>query len=253
MTDAMATVKAARAPRAYTTRGLIDSMVTDFIEQHGDRNGGDDAAIIGGTGWLGNRGVTVIATNKGETLEERLQTNFGGPSPSGYRKAERLMRQAAKFNRPIITLINTPGAYPGREAEEGGQGEAIAHTLLTATQLPVPLIAVIIGEGGSGGALAFALGDRVWMSDQSMYSILSPEGFASILWKDSKRSAEAAAVMDLTPQDLLAKGVVERIIPDTGMQFGYDLRAALMPELDVLCAKEPAELIAQRRLRFRKF
>ncbi len=204
-TSAYATVQAARAPRPYTTRELINGLVANFHELHGDRSSHDDPAVIGGIGWLDDQAVTVIATDKGNDLTERLQTHFGSPEPWGYRKALRLMKQAAKFHRPIVTLINTPGAYPGKEAEANGQGAAIADLLVTCADLPTPILAILVGEGGSGGALALAFGDEVWMTDKSMYSILSPEGFAAILWKDSSRAKEAAEVMQLTPRDLLAK------------------------------------------------
>ncbi|GAF38527.1 acetyl-coenzyme A carboxyl transferase alpha chain [Agrilactobacillus composti DSM 18527 = JCM 14202] len=186
-------VQAARSADKISTKTLINGLFNDFVELHGDRNGGDDPAIIGGIARLGNRAVTVIATQKGETVEEKIATHYGDPEPEGYRKALRLMRQAAKFNRPIITLINTAGAYPGADAEAHGQGEAIAALLQASYDLPVPFIATIFGEGGSGGALALACADEVWMFENSIYSVLSPEGFASILWKDSTRADEAAA------------------------------------------------------------
>ena len=253
MPDAYANVLAARAPRAYTPLNLINGIVDDFIQQHGDRHSGDDAAMIGGVGLLNGRPVTVIATNKGADLQERVATHFGGPEPWGYRFAERLMHQAAKFHRPVLTLIDTPGAYPGMDAEQGGQGEAIAHLLLTAARLPVPTIAIITGEGGSGGALALALSDRVWMTNKSIYSILSPEGFATILWKDVRRAQEAADVMGLTPDELLARKVVDRIVVDTDKHFARDLKRMLTAELVELTAIEPATLVQQRRLRFRRF
>jgi acetyl-CoA carboxylase carboxyl transferase subunit alpha len=253
MTDAYANVLAARAPRSYTTRELINELVDGFVQQHGDRHSGDDAAIIGGIGMLAGRAVTVIATNKGADLQERVATHFGGPEPWGYRFAERLMHQAAKFKRPVLTLIDTPGAYPGMDAEAGGQGEAIAHLLLTAARLPVPTLAVITGEGGSGGALALALTDRVWMTNKSIYSILSPEGFATILWKDVTRAQEAAAVMGLTPDELLAKKVVDRIVVDTDAHFARDLRHAVAAEFAELSANEPQALLQKRRARFRAF
>lgn len=233
-TSAYATVQAARAPRPYTTRELINGLVTNFHELHGDRSSHDDPAVIGGIGWLDDQAATVIATDKGNDLTERLQTHFGSPEPWGYRKALRLMKQAAKFHRPIVTLINTPGAYPGKEAEANGQGAAIADLLVTCADLPTPILAVLVGEGGSGGALALAFGDEVWMTDKSMYSILSPEGFAAILWKDSSRAKEAAEVMQLTPRDLLAKKVCDRIITDTGTDFPSALKAEVKPKLATL-------------------
>ncbi|WP_125702260.1 acetyl-CoA carboxylase carboxyltransferase subunit alpha [Lacticaseibacillus daqingensis] len=253
MTEAYEIVQAARTPRAEPVRALIAQLVSGFVEQHGDRRHGDDPAIIGGVGWLGAQPLTVIATDKGDTLAERLATHFGGPEPWGYRKAERLMHQAAKFHRPVLTLINTPGAYPGRDAEENGQGEAIASLLLTASTLPVPIIAVLIGEGGSGGALALAAGDEVWMTDRSMYAILSPEGFASILWKDVTRAHEAAGVMGLTPETLLKQHVIERIIPDQGASFGPTLKAALTTAFAAKIKLPAATLLAQRQARFRQF
>ncbi|MHA3065025.1 carboxyl transferase domain-containing protein [Lacticaseibacillus saniviri] len=253
MTRAYEVVQAAREERPYTTQELIDGLVTDFQSFHGDRNHSDDPAMIGGIGWLDDTPVTIIATDKGATLKTRLATHFGSPEPWGYRKAERLMKQAAKFNRPIITLINTPGAYPGQEAEANGQGEAIASLLLTASLLPVPIVSVLVGEGGSGGALALALGDQVWMTDKSMYAILSPEGFASILWKDSKRAQEAAEVMQLTPDALFEATVVDHIVPDTGIDFAADLRARLVPTIAELQAQSTTERLEARYARFRRF
>lgn len=252
-TSAYATVQAARAPRPYTTRELINGLVTNFHELHGDRSSHDDPAVIGGIGWLDDQAVTVIATDKGNDLTERLQTHFGSPEPWGYRKALRLMKQAAKFHRPIVTLINTPGAYPGKEAEANGQGAAIADLLVTCADLPTPILAILVGEGGSGGALALAFGDEVWMTDKSMYSILSPEGFAAILWKDSSRAKEAAEVMQLTPRDLLAKKVCDRIITDTGTDFPSALKAEVKPKLATLMALDPQTLVTQRQAHFRKF
>ncbi|MCI1987359.1 MAG: acetyl-CoA carboxylase carboxyl transferase subunit alpha [Lactobacillus sp.] len=246
-------VLAARAPRPYTTRTLIAGLVQDFQACHGDRVHGDDPAIIGGIGWLNDQPVTVIATTKGETLPERLATHGGCPEPWGYRKALRLMRQAEKFHRPIITLIDTPGAYPGKEAEDNGQAAAIADLLLAASTLATPLVSVLVGEGGSGGALALACGDEVWMSTNSMYAILSPEGFASILFRDVSRAEEAADLMKLTPDDLLAAGVVEKIVPDSGVGFGAALKAALLPTIQRLNATPLPQLLAQRQARFRRF
>lgn len=251
MTAAYEVVQAARAARPLSTAAFVAGMVTDFVACHGDRCHGDDAAIYGGIGRLHGRPVTVISTVKGATLQERLATHFGGPEPWGYRKAARLMRQAAKFGRPIVTLIDTPGAYPGQEAEENGQGEAIASLLTLAATLPVPQIAVLTGEGGSGGALALACGDQVWLTDRSMYAVLSPEGFASILWKDVTRAHEAAEVMGLTPATLVAKGIAERIVPDTGTALPGELAAELAPVIAELAALPVTTLLGQRRARFR--
>ncbi|MFD1484808.1 carboxyl transferase domain-containing protein [Lacticaseibacillus baoqingensis] len=243
----------ARAPRPYSTRTLIAGIVSDFQECRGDRVHQDDSAIIGGIGWLDQRPVTVIATTKGETLPERLATHGGCPEPWGYRKALRLMRQAEKFHRPIITLIDTPGAYPGKEAEANGQAAAIADLLLAVSTLQTPLVAVIVGEGGSGGALALACGDEVWMAAQSMYAILSPEGFASILFKDVTKAEAAAALMGLTPKELLANQVVERVLPEAGRQFPTMLKTALIPTIARLAAMPTATLLAQRQARFRRY
>ena len=192
----------------------IRTMFTDFIEFHGDRCFADDQAIIGGVGRFEGRPVTVIAQAKGTNTKENIERNFGMPSPDGYRKALRLMKQAEKFHRPVICFVDTPGAFCGLEAEERGQGEAIARSIYEMSALKVPVLSVIIGEGGSGGALAMATSDEVWMLENSVYSILSPEGFASILWKDSTRAKEAAEVMKLTAKDLLEAGIVERIVKE---------------------------------------
>lgn len=196
------------------TLDYIQALFTDFFEQKGDRLCGDDPSILGGIALFHGRAVTVIGHRKGRNLAENTRCNFGMPTPEGYRKAQRLMQQADKFGRPIITFVDTPGAYPGLEAEARGQGEAIARSLAVMSQLSVPLIAVITGEGGSGGALALAMGNTVLMLEHAVYSVLSPEGFASILWKDPSRSKEACSVMKLTAQDLLDLGVIDGIIPE---------------------------------------
>ncbi len=196
------------------TADYIQALFTDFFEQKGDRLAGEDAGILGGIALYHGRPVTVIGHRKGRNLAENQRCNFGMPNPEGYRKAQRLMRQAEKFGRPIITFIDTPGAYPGLEAEERGQGEAIARSLAVMSQITVPLIAVITGEGGSGGALALAMGNTVLMLENAIYSVLSPEGFASILWKDSSRSSEACDVMKLTAQDLKQLEIIDDIIPE---------------------------------------
>ena len=181
---------------------------------HGDRYFGDDPAIVGGIAMFHGCPVTVIAEEKGSTTKDNIKRNFGMPSPEGYRKALRLMKQAEKFERPIICFVDTPGAFCGLEAEERGQGEAIASNLFEMSGLKVPVVSIVIGEGGSGGALAMAVADEVWMLENSIYSILSPEGFASILWKDSKRAKEAAELMRLTAADLKEAGIIEDIIPE---------------------------------------
>ncbi len=193
-------------------KDYIDCLFSDFIEFHGDRYFKDDHAIVGGIAYFHGKPVTVIAQAKGKTTKENLEHNFGMPSPDGYRKALRLMKQAEKFGRPVICFVDTPGAFCGLEAEERGQGEAIARNLFELSALKVPILSVVIGEGGSGGALAMAVADEVWMLENSIYSVLSPEGFASILWKDSKRASEAAEVMKLTAMDLKKLGIIEHVI-----------------------------------------
>ena len=192
----------------------IDALFTDFVEFHGDRYFADDKAIIGGVARFHGPPVTVIAQAKGRNTKENIERNFGMPQPEGYRKALRLMKQAEKFSRPVICLVDTPGAFCGLEAEERGQGEAIARNIYEMSGLRVPVVSIIIGEGGSGGALAMATSDEVWMLENSIYSILSPEGFASILWKDSSKAKEAAEVMKLTAENLKAQGIVERVFAE---------------------------------------
>lgn len=207
-------VMLARHPKRPKARDYIDYLFDSFIELHGDRVYGDDSAIIGGIAKLGNHVVTVIAHQKGNTTAENIQCNFGMPHPEGYRKALRLMKQAEKFNRPVITFIDTPGAYPGPEAEERGQGHAIAESLRDMSTLKTPTLSIIIGEGGSGGALALGVTDQIWMLQYSVYSVLSPEGFASILYKDGSRAQEAAEVMKLTAKDYLQMGIIDRVIKE---------------------------------------
>lgn len=208
-------VALARHPKRPGVADFIAALFSDFFEQKGDRLCGDDPAILGGVALFHGRPVTVIGHRKGKNLEQNLRCRFGMPTPEGYRKAQRLMLQAEKFKRPIFTFIDTPGAYPGLEAEARGQGEAIASSLSLMSRLTVPLIALVTGEGGSGGALALAMGNRVLMLENAVYSVLSPEGFASILWKDSSRSAEACEVMKLTADDLLILGAVDEVLPES--------------------------------------
>ena len=198
MSDVARILKEARDQGRLTALDFAQGIFDDFIELHGDRNFRDDGAIIGGIGRLNGQAVTVVGIQKGRNLQDNLNRNFGQPHPEGYRKALRLMKQAEKFGRPVVTFINTAGAYPGVGAEERGQGEAIARNLMEMSDLKVPIIAIIIGEGGSGGALALAVADKVWMLENTIYSILSPEGFATILWKDGSRSEEAAELMKIT-------------------------------------------------------
>ena len=214
MSDVARILKEARDQGRLTALDFAQGIFDDFIELHGDRNFRDDGAIIGGIGRLNGQAVTVVGIQKGRNLQDNLNRNFGQPHPEGYRKALRLMKQAEKFGRPVVTFINTAGAYPGVGAEERGQGEAIARNLMEMSDLKVPIIAIIIGEGGSGGALALAVADKVWMLENTIYSILSPEGFATILWKDGSRSEEAAELMKITSGELLNMGIVDKVIPD---------------------------------------
>ncbi len=200
--DVARMIRLARDQARLTTLDYATQLFDDFIELHGDRNFRDDGAVVGGIGFLAGQPVTVIGIQKGKNLQDNLKRNFGQPHPEGYRKALRLMKQAEKFGRPVVTFINTAGAYPGVGAEERGQGEAIARNLMEMSDLKVPIIAIIIGEGGSGGALALAVADQVWMLENSMYAVLSPEGFASILWKDGSRAMEAAELMKITSYEL---------------------------------------------------
>ena len=234
-------VAIARHPQRPNITNFIGALFTDFFEQRGDRLAGEDAAILGGVALYHGRPVTVIGTRKGKTLEENLQCNFGMPGPEGYRKALRLMRQAEKFRRPIFTFIDTSGAYPGLEAEERGQGEAIARNLFEMSRLEVPVITVITGEGNSGGALALGVANRVLMLENAVYAILSPEGFASILWKDAARSAEACELMKLTAPDLLSLGVIDDIVPEP--EGGAHLASAIaFRQLDRALTRHLAEL-----------
>ena len=210
-------VREAREQTRLTALDFATGIFDEFVELHGDRSFRDDGAVIGGIGWLGNQAVTVVGIQKGKSLQDNLNRNFGQPHPEGYRKALRLTKQAEKFGRPIVTFINTAGAYPGVGAEERGQGEAIARNLMEMSDLKVPIIAIIIGEGGSGGALALAVADRVWMLENSIYAVLSPEGFASILWKDGSRAMEAAELMKITSFELLDMKIVDKVISEVGL------------------------------------
>lgn len=253
-------VQIARDNKRLTTKEIIDGISEKFIEFHGDRYYGDDKAIIGGIGLINSVPITIIGIQKGQTLEENVKTKFGSPTPEGYRKALRLMKQAEKFKRPIITLVNTPGAFCGIEAEERGEGEAIAKNLYEMSQLSVPILSVLTGEGGSGGALALAVANDVWILEHSIYSILSPEGFASILWKDSTRSSEAAEIMKLTAVDLKELNVVDKIIPETDKdrllskdEIIMRLKTEIIEQLNYYQAMSADELKTQRYERFRKF
>lgn len=214
MLEAYTRVLAARAKDRPTSQDFIQHMISNFLEFHGDRRFGDDAAIIGGIGQLRDLSVTVIGIEKGHSIQEKVKRNLGAAHPEGYRKALRLMKQAEKFKRPVLCIVDTSGAYCGIEAEERGQGLAIAENLMEMMSLKTPIISLLIGEGGSGGALALAVADQVWMLENSIYSVISPEGCASILWKDSQKMQEAAEYLKLTAQDLYELGVVERVIPE---------------------------------------
>ena len=230
-----------------------------FLELHGDRRYGDDKAVLAGIASLNGMPLTVIALEKGRNVKERVARNFGSAHPEGYRKALRLMKQAEKFGRPIITFIDTPGAYPGKDAEERGQGEAIARNLMEMSGLTVPVIAVVTGEGSSGGALALGVANHILMLENAVYSVLSPEGFASILWKDSSRSGEACEMMKLTAQDLYRGGIVEEVIPEPvgGAQRCHAalferMDAALRAHLKELCRMSDRQLADQRYKKYRQ-
>ena len=256
MSDVARILKEARDQGRLTALDFAQGIFDDFIELHGDRNFRDDGAIIGGIGRLNGQAVTVVGIQKGRNLQDNLNRNFGQPHPEGYRKALRLMKQAEKFGRPVVTFINTAGAYPGVGAEERGQGEAIARNLMEMSDLKVPIIAIIIGEGGSGGALALAVADRVWMLENSIYAILSPEGFASILWKDGSRAMEAAELMKITSHELLEMDVVDKVISEAGLsskELIKSVKKELQAELARLSQKPLSELLEERYQRFRKY
>lgn len=260
MNKAMKSVSISRMIARPTSLEFIDAIFDDFIEFHGDRYFMDDKSIVGGIASLDEKPVTVIGVQKGHTIEENIARNFGSPNPEGYRKMLRLMKQAEKFHRPVITFINTSGAYCGIGAEERGQGEAIARSLFELSALKTPIISIFIGEGGSGGALALAVADRVWMLENGMYAVLSPEGFASILWRDPARAEEAAELMKLTADDLLQNKVIEKIIPEpkeglhNNLTFTTDiLKKELKKELAHLCGKGVEALLAERYNRFRQY
>ncbi len=245
-------VKLARDNHRPTGLDYIKNIFQGFMEFHGDRCYSDDPAIVGGIATLGKNPVTVIAIEKGHTAKERSYRNFGAPHPEGYRKALRLMKQAEKFGRPIICFIDTSGAYCGVGAEERGQGQAIAENLMEMSTLCVPVISILIGEGGSGGALALAVADRVWMLQNAVYSVISPEGCASILWKDSGKAETAAASLKLTAEDAKSLGVIERILSEKelGKKEFYDrIRTLLVKEIKTLT--NDFDLVGNRYNRFR--
>lgn len=255
MTEIAKIIRQARDQARLTSLDYARLLLDDFIELHGDRQFRDDGAVIGGVGFLGDVPITVVGIQKGKSLQDNLKRNFGQPHPEGYRKALRLMKQAEKFRRPILTLINTAGAYPGVGAEERGQGEAIARNLMEMSDLTVPIIALIIGEGGSGGALALAVADRVWMLENAIYAVLSPEGFASILWKDASRAMEAARLMKITSYELLELGVVDKVISEQQSQkeLVHYLQQELKASYQYLQSLSTERLVTERYERFRKY
>ena len=256
MTKITRIIKEARDQARLTALDFAQGICENFIELHGDRSFRDDGAVIGGIGTLDGQPITVVGIQKGRNLQDNLQRNFGQPHPEGYRKALRLMKQAEKFGRPVVTFINTAGAYPGVGAEERGQGEAIARNLLEMSDLKVPVIAIIIGEGGSGGALALAVADKVWMLENSIYAVLSPEGFASILWKDGSRAMEAAELMKITSHELLDMGVVDKVIPEarlSNQDLLYAVKQEIVAELANLSQLLLEQLLEARYQRFRKY
>lgn len=254
-TSAYEKVQAARSGKRPLGGYYIDRMIDDFVELHGDRRYGDDGAIVGGIGFLGDIPVTVIAMERGSDINDRIKRHFGCPSPEGYRKALRLMKEAEKFSRPVICFIGSSGAYPGIEAEERGQGEAIAENLFEMMGIQTPIISVIVGEGGSGGALALGVGDTVIMLENAVYSVISPEGCASILWKDSSKAADAADVLKLTSNDLLNFGVIEKVITEenrSAQEICTELKKILTTELTEKCSITAPELLDKRYHKFRK-
>ena len=247
----------ARHPRRPYTLDYLERICDRFEEVHGDRAFADDAAIVGGLGWIDGRALMIIGHQKGRDTKQKILRNFGMPRPEGYRKALRLMKLAQKFNRPILTLIDTPGAYPGVDAEERGQAEAIARNLLEMAKLTVPIVAVVIGEGGSGGALAIGVADKVLMMEYGIYSVISPEGCASILWKDPGMAPKAAEALRLTAPHLKELGVIDGIIPEPlgGAQANWDgaaaqLKRAVLAALDEMAKVPKADLVEGR---YRKF
>ena len=234
---------------------FINSIFDNFIELHGDRRYGDDGAIVGGIAYLNGEAVTVIAMERGDTIEDRMKRNFGCPSPEGYRKALRLMKQAEKFSRPVICFIGSSGAFCGIGAEQRGQGQAIAENLMEMMTPKTPVVSVVIGEGGSGGALALGVADTVMMLENAVYSVISPEGCASILWKDAAKAADAAEVLKLTAENLKNFGVIEKIIPEQNKsmeEICENLRVALSAEISEKKKLTLNELLDNRYNRFRK-
>lgn len=255
MIEAYERVMAARAKDRPTSMRFIENIFTDFTEMHGDRRFGDDKAIVAGIARLNGMPVTVIGLEKGVEIKEKISRNFGSAHPEGYRKALRQMKLAEKFHRPVICFVDTSGAYCGIAAEERGQGQAIAENLMEMMTLKTPVISILIGEGGSGGALGLAVADQVWMLENSVYSVISPEGCASILWKDSGKMKEAAACLKLTAEDLLSFGVIEEIISEYDGDFSLtyeDLRKKLFDTIQENQALPMEQLLENRYARFRR-
>lgn len=254
-------VQAARELSRISSLEIIDKLCSEFMEFHGDRLMHDDRAIVTGVGLMDEQPITIIGIQKGHNMKTNIMRNFGSVGPAGYRKAQRMMRQAEKFGRPVLTLINTAGAHCAPESEENGIGEAIASTLLTMSQLTVPSLAIILGEGGSGGAIALALADEVWMLENSVYSILSPEGFASILWKNSKLASKAADYMKLTSDDLFELNVIDKIIeevdelgqPIDKNHFTNHLINEIKAKINALLSMKPENRLEKKYQRFRQY
>lgn len=251
-------VEIARNPKRKTSLDYINSIFDDFIELHGDRNFKDDKAIVCGLGKIGKQNFTIIAEQKGRTTKENIERNFGMPNPESYRKAIRFMKQAEKFNRPVITFIDTKGAYPGIGAEERGQGEAIAKSMFEMAKLKVPIISIVIGEGSSGGALAIGVANKVFMLENAIYSILSPEGYSSILWKDSSRFKEAAEKMKLTAKDLYSLNVIDKIIKEPikmeeedFAKVSDDIKKEIKKEISRMKKLSKDDVIEERYSKFR--
>lgn len=247
-------VQAARAKGRPTAKAYIEALLQGFVELHGDRRYGDDPAVIGGIGYLAGKPVTVLAIEKGVDTQDKVRRNFGSAHPEGYRKALRQMKLAEKFHRPVICLVDTSGAYCGIAAEERGQGQAIAQNLMEMMTLKTPVLSLLIGEGGSGGALALAVADEVWMMENAIYSVISPEGCASILWKDPAQTQQAAACLRLTAQDLLSLGVIERVVAeDQPWEALFEGLREAMDRLVTENAQRPLEeLLVRRYQKFRK-
>lgn len=253
-------VEISRSAERPTSLDYISSIFDRYLSLHGDRYAGDDKAIVGGLASIDGQSITVIGQQKGRSTKENIARNFGMPSPEGYRKSLRLMKQAEKFHRPIVLFVDTPGAFCGIEAEEGGVGEAIARNLYEMSSIKVPILTILIGEGGSGGALAMAVGNEVWGMENATYSVLSPEGFAAILWKDGSRASEAAKLMKITAQDLKDLGVIEQIVEepqpasiDNIIEISEQMREMILKFIDDYSKKSSEEIVEQRYKRFRNF